>query len=318
MDQREWGACIDVKVKANYGPIIAGVVTPVLTIGAAAALFFFRGKIIGKLSPEKGSANPDRVMWKTIFLGFVVMILGIISCSVPNWSESVSFRSGPWQLCPATSDCTNAAATGLPAIHFVRFFVISAVIMSVFAMLAPIAVFYGRIEAMAGANLQLICNLWIGTATFISFMLWICILNAGSDAGWALYMDIVVFCLAFLAAALTVAWRNHIVAAPAVKSEKSTPFVTSGPIIKSEASANIPKSYPTAGGAVKSYPTSNPAVAVAVSVPAPPSARGKAPPKKWGAWEEIWDAENQAYYFFNHTDGSSIWEPPSGWPHPVS
>jgi hypothetical protein len=206
----------------------------------------------------------------------------------------------------------------LAAIHFVRFFVISAVIMSVFAMLAPIAVFYGRIEAMQGANLQLICNLWIGTADFVAFMLWVCILNAGSEPGWAMYMDIVVFSLAFTAAAMTVAWRNHIIAAPervkSEKSDKSAPLVTSGPIIK-DTSSTIPKSYPTAGKPI-AYPSSTP-VAVTATAGVPPPPAKKAAPKKWQSWEEIWDEENQAYYFFNHSDGSSLWEPPAGWPHKV-
>jgi len=81
---------------------------------------------------------------------------------------------------------------------------------------------------------------------------------------------------------------------------------SSGPIINSPAVNAAPKSYPTAqrpAGGYAAPTTQNKTLGVKVEYT-----------KKWGDWEEMWDAESQAYYFFNSTNGDSAWERPTGWP----
>jgi len=88
--------------------------------------------------------------------------------------------------------------------------------------------------------------------------------------------------------------------------------VTSSPIVKDTPASSMPKSYPTAARAT---PTAAGYATAGSAKSFPPSAASKLEyTKKWGEWEEMWDEENQAYYFFNHGNGDSAWERPTGWP----
>jgi len=311
-DQRNWGGCVDVKVGTNPGPIIAGVMTPVLTIGAAAALWFARGRIQGKLLPESGAAAPDRKMWSSIRWCFVIMICAIISCSTPTWTTLGGFKSGPWLLCPTNGGCLSTASSGFyGAVVSARFFVITAVLASVAAFAAPLLVFYNKLDAFRASQIQFYSLVYVGFADFIAFMVWVCIFTAAATPGWALYLDVATFALAFAGAIISRIWINHIAAAPA-----DTPMKTSGPVITSSGGVSQPKSYPSAGKANNSYPTAaGYAAPGATKAPATAAISGKLEyVKKWGEWEEMWDEESQAYYFFNHSNGDSAWERPAGWP----
>jgi hypothetical protein len=307
MDQRDWGSCVDIKVGTNPGPIIAGVLTPVITIGAAAAVFMARGRIQGKLLPESGTANPDRKMWTTIKLAFVVMILACISNGAAMWSTTTTgFSAGPWLLCPPGNPCTSSTVSGfVPAITATRFFVMTGCLATIWAFLAPLLVHYRKLERTVAAKSQVVAFLYAGVADFIAFMIWTSIFTVAANAGWALYLDIVVFALCFAGAIVSMIWLNHIAAAP---EQTPAAIQTSGPIIPSKG-YTAPAAYPT------SQPTKS-ADAAPRGVKATPVAAASTLTytKKWGQWEEMWDEENQAYYFFNHSNGDSAWERPTGWP----
>ena len=36
--------------------------------------------------------------------------------------------------------------------------------------------------------------------------------------------------------------------------------------------------------------------------------------KTWGAWEELFDYDNNSHYYYNSSTQESLWEPPQGWP----
>jgi hypothetical protein len=96
MDQRDWGNCVDIRVSSNPGPIIAGVLAPVVLIGAAAVIYLKRGPLHAKLLPAAGAANPDRQMWSVIKWTFPAMLFAIISCAAPAWSKGSGWGTGPW------------------------------------------------------------------------------------------------------------------------------------------------------------------------------------------------------------------------------
>jgi len=103
----------------------------------------------------------------------------------------------------------------------------------------------------------------------------------------------------------------------AVEMSPKQEFTSSGPVVSAPkggaaAKHTPPVSYPSssaANAASKPYAASSPKAA-GVGGPA-----GHPNNYKWAAWEEIYDAENTAYYYFNHSNGESLWEPPAGWPH---
>jgi hypothetical protein len=98
---------------------------------------------------------------------------------------------------------------------------------------------------------------------------------------------------------------NHASAAP---TETAISVVTSEPVKSTPA--------PIVSTGPKAYATHATPTNVNKAHTFPPAQVAKAEPKfakKWENWEEIWDEENQAYYFFNHDDGSSAWERPEGW-----
>jgi len=150
------------------------------------------------------------------------------------------------------------------------------------------------------------CHVSGGFADFIAFVVWVCIFTVAATPGWALYINVITFALAFAGAILSKIWGNHVAAAPAETK-------TSGPIINASSGPSVPKSFPTstaayaAPGVAKSYPGAQAA--------AKPQGSNLSYTKKWGDWEEMWDEENQAYYFFNSGTGDSAWERPVGWPN---
>lgn len=170
-----WGGCLDVRITTNPGPIIAGVLAPVTIIGAAAALWYGRGRIHGKLLPESAaSAAPDVKMMQTIRWAFVTMVISIISCSVPAWSKGSGFGTGPWLYCPSSNaKCSDSIMLGFPAIYAVRFFVISAVLATIFAFFAPIIAYFGRLDSLIASKIQIGCFLYAGITQFLAFMLWV-------------------------------------------------------------------------------------------------------------------------------------------------
>jgi len=205
----------------------------------------------------------------------------------------------------------SSASTGFyGAVVAARFFVITAVLASVAAFGAPLLVFYNKLDAFRASQIQFYSLLWVAAADFIAFMVWVSIFTAAATPGWAMYLDIVTFALALAGAIISRIWINHLAAAPA-----DTPMKTSGPVLTNAGGVSAPKSYPTAA---KAY-----AAPAAAGYSQPGSTKSAATTaiagkleyvKKWGDWEEMWDEESQAYYFFNHSNGDSAWERPTGWP----
>jgi len=292
--------------------------------GAAAAVFFGRGTIAAKLIPQPLAAAPEKRMWRTIGMSFVVMIVSIVATATPKWTIGSSFYSGPWSMCPASGTCYDpmSVTSGFAAVYAVRAFTLINVFAAMFALLLPVLCFYGRMDSLMAAKIQTGLYVWILVASFAAMMLWTCIMLNGNAMGGALVCDIVVIVLSFVGCMLSYVWWKAIEVAPKDVSGAavSGPMGTSSP----SSSSGIkppPVAYPTAHAAV-----STPVAAVAVSTggkPAYPTASAAAKPKapaskeklKWGDWEEVWDEENQAFYFFNTGTGDSLWEPPPGWPH---
>jgi len=118
-------------------------------------------------------------------------------------------------------------------------------------------------------------------------------LAVGQSIGGALVVDMIVILFSFIGAMMSYTWLKAIGMAP--KAE----FSTSGPLTGA-------KGTPAVTAAV-SYPKS-----AVIATPTKPAATQN---NKWNSWEERWDEENQAFYFFNHSNGESAWEPPRGWPY---
>jgi len=307
MDERSWGDCIDVVVGSQPGPIIAGVVTPVVGVGAAAAIFFGRGAIASKLIPAPAAAAPEKRMWRTIYLAFVTMILAIVATAAPNWSIGSGYHSGPWAMCVPGRSCYDPVISGIAAIYAVRVFTLTAVFAGIFTLALPVLAFYGRIDSGQAAKAQMVLFMYMAGASFASMVIWLTILLVGAGIGGALVCDIIVMAFSIIGTMLSYVWMKAIEIAP-----KETAMISSsGPIISGGVSASVPVSYPSQNKIASPKATSYPA----------PSRGGFPPstqqPGKWGDWEEMYDEENSAYYFFNHSNGESLWEPPAGWPHPV-
>jgi hypothetical protein len=312
MDTRNWGGCIDFKVASQPGPIVAGVVTPAVGVGAAAAIFFARGTIAAKLTPTAAAAAPEKRMWRGIFLAFVTMILTIVATATPSWSVGNGFTSGPWALCPDNRDCYDPVISGIAGIYAVRVFSLSAVFAAIIALALPVLVHYNRVDASQAAKSQIWLFAYVGAAAFAAVMVWSSILLAGAALGGALIVEMIVCVFGFIGATMAYVWWKAIEVAP-----KNAPLSTSGPIIAS-AAVSVPVSYPSAhGSGPKSYASHASPKAAGGYPPVKQSANPSKAPGKWGDWEEMYDEENSAYYFFNHSNGESLWEAPEGWPHPA-
>jgi hypothetical protein len=193
------------------------------------------------------------------------------------------------------------------------------VIASIFAFFLPIAVFYQRIEGILASKMQLCMFCFIAAGDFVAFMVWVCIFTVNATPGWALYVNIVVFSLAIAAAFVSFSWKSHCEAAQSQSTSMST-TTSSTPMISTPEKSTpvakeIPKSYPSSSAAVAvTTPAASVRVAATIPIPTPKPKVTVTYPKKWGDWEEIYDQENQAWYFFNHSNGESAWDRPQGWP----
>jgi len=194
--------------------------------------------------------------------------------------------------------------------YAVRVFVLTAVLAGVLALFFTIGAFWRRVDPALASKACVGLYLYMAAASFVAMMVWTCVLSVGQTLGGALIVDMVVLVFSFIGAMLSYTWMKAVEMAP------KQDFTSSGPIASSTASGAkaIPTSYPSqaiGGGARPSTkPVSSPKSSGGVGGPA-----GHPGNTKWGAWEEIYDSENTAYYYFNHGNGESLWEPPAGWPH---
>jgi len=239
--------------------------------------------------------------------------LAIVACADPSWtvgsSGAVSWKSGPWSFCASNTDCYSSVSSGITAMYAVRVFVLTAVLAGVLALFFTIGAFWRRVDSTLASKACVGLYIYMGIASFIAMMVWTCVLSVGQTLGGALIVDMIVMVFSFIGAMLSYTWMKAVEMAP-----KSDTFTSSGPIVNSTpsqggAKAAIPKSYPTAAPTASAGKPSSPRAVTTGGGPGHPHNN------KWGSWEEIYDAENIAYYFFNHSNGESLWEPPAGWPH---
>jgi len=218
-------------------------------------------------------------------------------------------------MCPDGQDCYDIGnVSGIAAIYAVRGFVLSTVLAAFIALILPILAFYDRIWPSYAALAQTILFVYMGAATFTAMMLWACILSIGNTIGSGLIINIIVCFFSFIGAVMSYVWMKAIEVAPKE---------TSGPMGVTTNAALVVPSYPTQqhGTGAKPYathasPTNAGSAGKGFVAPPPPVPKVQGP-QKWGDWEELWDEENSSYYFFNHTNGESLWEAPTGWPHPA-
>jgi len=193
--------------------------------------------------------------------------------------------------------------------YAVRIFVITATLAGSIALFFTLGAFWQRVDGTMAAKACVGLYLYMSAAAFVAMMVWTCVLSIGQTLGGALIVDMVVIVFAAIAAMMSYAWLKAIEAAPKTSSGP----ITSGPAISG------PKGATKTGVSTPvSYPSSTPSGARPMSSPKASGTGGPAGHpgnNKWGSWEEIYDAENAAYYFFNHSNGESLWEPPAGWPH---
>jgi len=191
LDQRDWGACIDVKISFPTNQIVGGVVTPVALLALGTLVFFYRSPITNGVR-RRSAATPNPNKWRNLNLIFasITTLIAIIATASHFWSVGPSFHVGPWWGCPVADTCHDTADSGLPAFHLVRLFSFLPVFIGLMCVAQPILVARGLQDPTKTARYQAIAFGIMATLSFTAFMIWICVLNAGLMPGWGLYMEI--------------------------------------------------------------------------------------------------------------------------------
>jgi len=242
----------------------------------------------------------------------VTLVLAIVACAHPAWtvgeSGDVSWESGPWSFCASNTDCYSSVSSGIAPMYAVRVFVLTCVLAGVIALFFTLGAFWQRIDAALASKVCVGLYLYMGFVSFGAVMVWLCILSVGQTLGGALIVDMIVMVFSFIGAMLSYTWMKAVEMSPKQDFTSTGPIMSGSSAPKDTTKRAAPVSYPSTQTASKPYA----ATSASKGTGGPAGHPGN---NKWGSWEEIYDAENTAYYFFNHSNGESLWEPPSGWPH---